>query len=65
MPKKSVSFSLRDDQYEECTQYADRKGMTLSQFAKISMFNYMLKYPGRRVPKSTPSVPPETDAEKG
>ncbi len=62
--KKPVSFSLREDQHQMCTEYADRKGLTLSQFAKMTMFNYIQKYPGKKKLKHGPYVSPEPDAVK-
>lgn len=47
MSKKSIKFSMREDQYDIVWEYADRKGMSPSAFAKMATFYYMTKYPGK------------------
>ena len=62
MKKKTVSFSLTQQEHDWANEYLRKKGLTLSQFAKFSMFQYMQKYPGKKKQNPTPRVSPETDA---
>jgi hypothetical protein len=38
--KKSISFSLTDDERDFFIEYAARKGMTISALAKMALFLY-------------------------
>lgn len=64
--KKTISFSLRSEEYDRIKAYADKKGLTPSAFVKMSAFHYMVKYSGKRnVKQSAPfEMPSDKDAVK-
>ena len=49
MAKKTISFSVSEEKYEEIRRYAEAKGhggqFPTSTFAHYAVFQYMKKYP--------------------